>query len=416
MGPRETHSVNVVLNSREPETIKELVEVQIVDSPSEFLYVTAEVQEIHVTLNRFSLSFPELFTGKYYEIGEEHEQNIILSNYGNIEAPFEWPDINETELEALFEPKSGVIPPKTDMPITLKMIPHVGKMLTRIIECDIAGVEAPLGFQLQAKVVGLNIVYESHEEENPVETGRPRKKMGLAESLSSLQGKSGEPRSLAQTTLSTLTKQQVEVMKARPTFKKIELMDLIIAEPRTIKFVIKNISGLNTTFKLYSENFDPKEHKVDSLADVKEIESHPTFGSSSTEQRKKLAALSNKQTGPKKKLGTTLTKTNYPLLNAAIEKVQNFTSSDGRALNHARRLENYQKFYLGNNKGIAVVCEPHEGELKAYEEIVVSMTIYNDTCGRFEVNTKVLMVSKLKYRICFIQRSTAFYQSNSLLR
>ena len=151
--------------------------------------------------------------------------------------------------------------------------------------------------------------------------------------------------------------------------------------------MLKNISGLNTSFKLYSENFDPKAHKIDSLADIREqLESHQTFGSSSTEQRKKLAALSpNKLGGTKKKLGSTFNKTNYPLLNAAIEKVQNFTSADGKALNHARRLEKDQKFYLGNNKGIAVVCEPHEGELKAYQEIIVSMTIYNDTCGRFEV-------------------------------
>ena len=364
------------------------MEILTLNSQSEYAFVTAEVQGVYVTLNRFNLSFPELFTGKFYEIGSEHEQNIVLSNYGNIETTFEWPDIQETDLEAVFEPKTGVIPPKSEVPITLKMIPHIGKTYNKLIECQVSGLEGPMGFELNAKVVGLNITYELYEEESVMATGRPKKKVGLAESLSSLQAKNGEVRSLAHTTISQLTKQQAEVMKARPPFMKVELMDLIITEPRSVKFVLKNISGLNTSFKLYSENFDPKAHKIDSLADIVAPESHQTFGSSSTEQRKKLAALSpNKLGGSKKKqLGSTFTKTNYPLLNAAIEKVQNFTSADGKALNHARRLERDQKFYLGNNKGIAVVCEPHEGELKAYQEIIVNMTIYNDTCGRFEVH------------------------------
>ena len=211
------------------------MEILTLNSQPEYVFVTAEVQEVYVTLNRFSLSFPELFTGKFYEIGNENEQSIVLSNYGNIETTFEWPDIQDTDLEAVFEPKTGVIPPKSEIPITLKMIPHIGKTYNKLIECKVNGLDGPMGFELNAKVTGLNITYELYEEESVMTTGRPKKKVGLAESLSSLQAKNGETRSLAHTTISAITKQQAEIMKARPSFSKVELMDLIITEPRTIQ-------------------------------------------------------------------------------------------------------------------------------------------------------------------------------------
>lgn len=43
-----------------------------------------------------------------------------------------------------------------------------------------------------------------------------------------------------------------------------------------------------------------------------------------------------------------------------------------------RKLEKDQKFYLSNNKGIALVCEPHEGVLEAYSEVVIKATYINN--------------------------------------
>jgi len=102
---------------------------------------------------------------------------------------------------------------------------------------------------------------------------------------------------------------------------------------------------------------------------------------------KKLAAISpNKNATHRKKMELSLGQTiaNQPLLTGIIEKVENFTSPEGKTLNQERRLERDQKFYLGNDKGIAIVCDPYQGELKPYEEILINVTIYNDSCGRFE--------------------------------
>lgn len=144
----ETKEVNVILNSKEAETIDQIVELLVLNGKTKYLFLKAEVQDIHVTLNRFSMNFPEIFTGKFYEIGDGHEQQLILSNYGNIPTSFEWPNIRDDDFEAKFEPASGVIPPKTEIPITLKMIPHLGTQVDKIIPCWIEGVETQIGFDL----------------------------------------------------------------------------------------------------------------------------------------------------------------------------------------------------------------------------------------------------------------------------
>ena len=39
---------------------------------------------------------------------------------------------------------------------------------------------------------------------------------------------------------------------------------------------------------------------------------------------------------------------------------------------------------MENNKGIAVVCQPHKGELAPHSEIIITVTIYNNVCGKYE--------------------------------
>lgn len=85
----------------------------------------------------------------------------------------------------------------------------------------------------------------------------------------------------------------------------------------------------------------------------------------------------------RKKLDSSIRTYVGPILTQDIEKLKNFTSADGLALNHQRKLETDQKFFLTNNKGVALVCEPHQGDLKAYQDIVITVTIYNDVCGKF---------------------------------
>lgn len=49
-----------------------------------------------------------------------------------------------------------------------------------------------------------------------------------------------------------------------------------------------------------------------------------------------------------------------------------------------KRLEKEQMFYLQNNKGIAVVFTPNEGVLHPHSEIPITVTLYNNACGKFD--------------------------------
>lgn len=74
----------------------------------------------------------------------------------------------------------------------------------------------------------------------------------------------------------------------------------------------------------------------------------------------------------------------HPLLTEAHEQEKKFSSAVGETYTATRRVEKEQNFYLENNKGIAVVCQPHKGELAPHSEIIITVTVYNNVCGKYE--------------------------------
>jgi hypothetical protein len=53
-----------------------------------------------------------------------------------------------------------------------------------------------------------------------------------------------------------------------------------------------------------------------------------------------------------------------------------------------KRLEREASYYLQNNKGLAIVFTPQMGDLPPHSEIPVTVTLYNNVCGRFEDSIK----------------------------
>ena len=74
----------------------------------------------------------------------------------------------------------------------------------------------------------------------------------------------------------------------------------------------------------------------------------------------------------------------HPMLTEAHEQDKKFTSAVGETYTATRKIEQEQNFYLENNKGIAVVCQPHKGELAPHSEIIITVTVYNNVCGKYE--------------------------------
>ena len=64
----------------------------------------------------------------------------------------------------------------------------------------------------------------------------------------------------------------------------------------------------------------------------------------------------------------------------------------GNTFTQTKALEKQQSFYLSNNKGIALVFTPSKGELMPNAEVPITVTLYNNVCGKFDDN----IISKVK--------------------
>lgn len=63
----------------------------------------------------------------------------------------------------------------------------------------------------------------------------------------------------------------------------------------------------------------------------------------------------------------------------------------GNTFTQTKALEKDQAFFLSNNKGIALVFSPHVGELPPNSEVPITVTIYNNVCGKFDDNIKAIV-------------------------
>ena len=77
-------------------------------------------------------------------------------------------------------------------------------------------------------------------------------------------------------------------------------------------------------------------------------------------------------------------KRNKAILSDEHEHTQKFTSVSGSTFTQTKKIEKEQSYFLQNNKGIAIVFNPHIGSLPAHSEIPITVTIYNNVCGKFD--------------------------------
>lgn len=73
-----------------------------------------------------------------------------------------------------------------------------------------------------------------------------------------------------------------------------------------------------------------------------------------------------------------------PILSDEHEQTQKFSSKTGASFTEKKKLDKEQAFFLSNNKGIALVFSPVNGDLPSNSEVPVSVTIYNNVCGKFD--------------------------------
>lgn len=72
-------------------------------------------------MNKQEVDLGRIYAGVAESIDKDKgERSVILRNYGNIPAQFQWEEKYEQEvIIARFEPQRGVIPPKSDIKINI---------------------------------------------------------------------------------------------------------------------------------------------------------------------------------------------------------------------------------------------------------------------------------------------------------
>ena len=113
-----------------------------------------------------------------------------------------------------------------------------------------------------------------------------------------------------------------------------------------------------------------------------QIDSFGARGSEQGNKKIRFAASVKSNTGFKQ----TEKRRTQPILSDEHEQTQKFSSVTGNTFTQTKALEKEQQFFLSNNKGIALVFSPHIGELPPNSEVPISVTIYNNVCGKFDDN------------------------------
>jgi len=142
---------------------------------------------------------------------------------------------DKTHAVARFEPKKGTIPPKSKVKITFELTMYIGGQIDELFMCDVEDMEMPLGFIVKADAFGLNVAYMTSEEQVLTNTISNFNETRNSEMDKSVYG----------------------------SMNKLELVSFTncrINKPTSFKFMLKNLSGIKTNFKLNAENYEPIAH------------------------------------------------------------------------------------------------------------------------------------------------------------
>lgn len=172
-----------------------------------------------------------------HDSGKNRAQHLVLKNYGNLPAKFQWEEINDPKnMIVNFEPSKGTIPPKSEVQISMEIIFYKGGQIDELIICNVDDLELPLGFEVKADAFGLNVAYLTDEEQASASVMEVRRDE-IDESHKNIYGSSNK-------------------------LEMFNFTNVLINKTATNKFVLKNLSGINTSFKLNSFIFEPPAHNA----------------------------------------------------------------------------------------------------------------------------------------------------------
>jgi hypothetical protein len=228
-----------------------------------------------VTLNRNSIELGRIYAGVTEVVDYDHKQGIVIKNYGNLPALFQWEEKADSDkIIARFEPSRGTIPPKSEIQIYFSVTVYTGGNINELFICNIDDVEIPLGFEFHADSFGLNVSYETTDETIQVpmnmtaSTFKPPGATitsgfdgGDAASMrsGSVAGRSAKGSAIASSG-GAMAKLQRELEGKQ--LKMLAFPACRINKTSSQKFILKNLSGIKTNFNFSSIIFEPISHQA----------------------------------------------------------------------------------------------------------------------------------------------------------
>ena len=387
LNPHENSSFLVILQAGDSETVEEFLELKNKNSFSQFIRIYAEIQKPHISLSVTKIDLGKTYAGLKYTIDSKHKSSMNLFNFGNIDAQFQWEEmVDPTNLIVTFEPARGIIKARSKMNILINVNILRGGHIKELFVCDVSDMDYPLGFELISEVFGLSVEYFLYDQAlaRKIDT-----KSSLKDTKSFLQKLLPEAKYDKEKTFKAVDEfsEKKEIDKVKQNIE-LNLNNCVINKSYSSKFVIRNNSGIKAYFNVHSKNFEPSAYpEVQNGIKENEREDTKTERSESNTLKSKDSLISrtnksilNKTKGKHKKE----IKLKHYILSEAYEQTHKFASDQGATFTTTQMGNKEQLFFLQNNKAIAVVCQPHIGEIPPYSEVCITVSIYNNICGKFD--------------------------------
>ena len=401
LAPHQSIDVGVILKAIKPESVEEYFEVLVRDANSLYFTAIAEIQQPKVSLNRNLIDLGKIYAGVTEVIDQEHKQCLILKNFGNLPALFQWEENNEVEDETQggsivrFEPSRGTIAPKSEVHVYFSITVYSGGNINELFMCKVQDIELPIGFELVADSFGLSVSYESFEESaaNLLGTSLSSMKSGM-QPPTIVDGASSVTGGVAAVEMGRSTSSVGDGrIERRSQGNRLQMLNFPTCQINKLtsqRFTLRNLSGIKTAFHFQSQTFEPVAHqapqKKSEVEQARDAQPDSPDSLNSTPLKKgtrKVGFAPSVKSGSR--MGTKYAdkRLNRPILSDAHEQTNKFSSATGGTFTATKRLEQEQAFFLSNNKGIAVVFNPVMGDLPPHSEVVINVTIYNNVCGKF---------------------------------
>jgi hypothetical protein len=133
---------------------------------------------------------------------------------------------------------------------------YTGGTINELFVCNVNDVELPLGFEIHADAFGLNVSYENTDDNSTT--------MGLTTKIDSPVSNDMTSSLLSGNTFRTGRRRSTKGSRERSNeankLKMLNFPGCTINKTSTQKFIVKNLSGIKTSFKFTSVNFEPISH------------------------------------------------------------------------------------------------------------------------------------------------------------